>query len=234
MVINSVLGQPIRNCNLVKIPFVFSKLIGLKCTMGQEQSLPKARRTSLRTFSIKTMKRSKRNSQPSFTFRMSETIDQICQININSATEEELMTLPGITRELAKNIIEHRKIIGRFKKVEDLALVTGIGATKMQELQPEISISNRRLHSQTSSRVPSYDSINSHESRGTCRSNKLLNINKATIFDLQTVDGISQEIAAALVQYRLKHGHFRKVSISICDSSIYLNNKYIFSDGRLT
>lgn len=181
--------------------------------MGHEQSLPKARRTSLRSFSIKSMKKSKRNSHPSFTFRMCETIGQMYQLNINSANEEELMTLPGVTRELAKNIIEHRKIIGRFKKVEDLALVTGIGATKMRELQPEISVSNRRLHSQTSSRVPSYDSINSHESRGTSKSNKLLNINKATIFDLQTIDGISQEIAAALVHYRLKHGNFKKVCL---------------------
>lgn len=181
--------------------------------MGQEQSLPKARRNSLRSFSFKSLRRSKSTTHPSYTFRMNDNVCPVNQLNINIANEEELMTLTGVTRELAKNIVEHRKIIGRFKKVEDLALVKGIGATKMQRLRPEISVSNRKLHSRSSSRAPSYDSINSYESRSTCRSNKPLNLNRATIFDLQAVGGISQEIAAAIVQYRHKKGTFKKVCI---------------------
>lgn len=179
--------------------------------MGQEQSLPKGRRNSLRSFSFRSFRRSKSTTNPSYTFRVNESGGQFNQLNINLANEEELMTLTEITRELAKNIVEHRKIIGRFKKVEDLALVKGIGATKMQKLRPEITVSNRKLHSRSSSRAPSYDSINSYESRSTCKSNKLLNINKATIFDLQVIEGISQEIAAAIVQYRHKKGAFKKV-----------------------
>lgn len=180
--------------------------------MGQEQSLPKVRRTSLRSFPIKSLRKSLSISRPSFTFRMNGTVCQTYQLNINSANEEELMTLPGITRELAKNIVEHRRIIGRFKKVEDLALVTGIGASKMQQLRPEISVSHRRLHSTSSSRAPSCDSLNSHESKSTCKSYKLININKASIFDLQMVEGISQELAAAIINYRLKKGEFKKVN----------------------
>lgn len=44
-------------------------------------------------------------------------------LNINYATEEELMTLPGISRTTAKGIIEYRRKIGGFKKIEDVALV---------------------------------------------------------------------------------------------------------------
>lgn len=54
------------------------------------------------------------------------------------------MTLPGITRGIARNIIDYRNVIGRFNKVEDLALVSGIGADKLDEIRPEICVSRRR------------------------------------------------------------------------------------------
>lgn len=64
-------------------------------------------------------------------------------LDINTATEEELMTLTGITRNIAHTIIEHRNAIGAFKKVEDLALVTGVGAAKLQTIKPEICIGKK-------------------------------------------------------------------------------------------
>lgn len=182
--------------------------------MGHNMSLPKGRKNSMRSsFSLKSVRKSRSNSRPSYTFRMNENSSQIHHVNINSASEEELMTLNGVNREMARNIIEHRKIIGRFKKVEDLVLVKGVGATKMQELRLEISVSNRKLQSRASSRAPSYDSLNSHESRSTYRSNKVLNVNRATIFDLQGIEGITQEIAASIVHYRSKKGNFKNVCI---------------------
>lgn len=179
--------------------------------MGHEVSLPRDRNNSLRSFSIKSLKKQENSSRPSYAFRISTDNSQVQQLNINNASEEELMTLSGINREMAKDIIDHRKVIGRFKKVEDLALVKGIGATKMQQLRPEISVSNRKMHSRTSSRAPSYDSLHSHESRSTYRSNKVINVNTATIFDLQSIDGITQEIAAAIVYFRSKKGNFKNV-----------------------
>lgn len=60
------------------------------------------------------------------------------RLNINTATEEELMTLPGVTRAVARSIVEYREYIGGFKKVEDLALVSGVGATKLEQVKFEI------------------------------------------------------------------------------------------------
>jgi len=54
------------------------------------------------------------------------------------------MTLPGITRTIAQNIIEYRQAIGRFKKVEDLAVVSGVGAEKLDIIKPEICVSRRK------------------------------------------------------------------------------------------
>lgn len=66
------------------------------------------------------------------------------RLNVNAASEEELMTLPGVSRAIARAIVEHRARIGGFRKVEDVALVSGIGAAKLQLIKPEICVSSRR------------------------------------------------------------------------------------------
>lgn len=175
--------------------------------MGHNVSLPKGRRKSLRSF----VKRSSAKHNLSHTFTISEVDERMELVNINIATEEELMTLPGVNREIAKNVVEHRKAIGRYRKVEDLALVRGIGAQKLELMRPEICVSTKRNQYSTSSRAPSYDSLKSNDSKTTNRSNRLININKASVFELQSIPGITQEIAAGILLQRNKKGRFNKV-----------------------
>ena len=47
-------------------------------------------------------------------------------ININSATKEQLMTLPGIGESKADSIVAYREKRGSFKSLEDLKNVEGI------------------------------------------------------------------------------------------------------------
>lgn len=87
-------------------------------------------------------------------------------------------------------------------------VVPGIGADKLEKIKYEICVSMRNNNS---SRAHSYDSLRSIDSRLTVRSNRLININTATVFELQMINGFNQEIAAAIVYYRYKKGHFSKV-----------------------
>lgn len=145
----------------------------------------------------------------SHTFALIDTDQKIDQLNINLATEEDLMTLPGVNREIAKNIVNHRKAIGRFRKIEDLALVAGIGAEKFENIKMEVCI---KSNSGNSSRTQSFDSLRSSDSRLTPRLNRyVVNINEATVFELQSVYGMTQEIAANVVHYRNKKGPFKQV-----------------------
>ena len=60
-------------------------------------------------------------------------------LNINTATEEGLMTLPGVTRQTARNVVSYRKLIGGFKNIQDIALVSGVGASLYVRFKSEIT-----------------------------------------------------------------------------------------------
>jgi hypothetical protein len=47
-------------------------------------------------------------------------------INLNSCGAEDLLQIPGCSRELAESIVQHRNKIGSFKKLEDLYNVPGM------------------------------------------------------------------------------------------------------------
>lgn len=61
------------------------------------------------------------------------------KININTATQEQLDTLPGIGQSTALKIIEYRKENGKFKKIEDIKQVKGIGEAKFNKLKDLIT-----------------------------------------------------------------------------------------------
>jgi competence protein ComEA len=57
------------------------------------------------------------------------------QININTATAEQLVLLPGIGKKTADAIIEYRTKNGNFKAVDDITKVKGIGAKKLEKIK---------------------------------------------------------------------------------------------------
>ncbi len=56
-------------------------------------------------------------------------------VNINTATQEELQTLPGITATRAEAIINYRSKAGAFRRVEDVKNIEGIDATTMDMME---------------------------------------------------------------------------------------------------
>jgi competence protein ComEA len=64
-------------------------------------------------------------------------------INLNTATVEQLETLPGIGRKTAERIVEHRTRSGSFKRIEELMNVKGIGEKSFLRLKPLIVVTAR-------------------------------------------------------------------------------------------
>lgn len=61
-------------------------------------------------------------------------------ININKASLEELMTLPGIGQAKASLIIEYRRAQGNFSKTEDLMKISGIKEGVYNKIKDLISV----------------------------------------------------------------------------------------------
>lgn len=62
------------------------------------------------------------------------------KVNINTATQTELETLSGIGPSTALKIINYREENGKFKKIEDIKNVPGIGEAKFENIKEEICI----------------------------------------------------------------------------------------------
>ena len=62
------------------------------------------------------------------------------KININTATKTDLETLPGIGESTALKIIEYRKKKGKFKLIEDIKQVNGIGENKFNKIKELITV----------------------------------------------------------------------------------------------
>jgi competence protein ComEA len=62
------------------------------------------------------------------------------KVNLNTATLEQLQTLPGVGPAIAKSIVEYRTKVGKFSKIEDILNVKGIGEKKYQQMKDRLTI----------------------------------------------------------------------------------------------
>ena len=58
------------------------------------------------------------------------------RVDLNAATYNDLVRLPGIGPVMAKRIIDFRAANGAFKRLQDLRQVKGIGAKTYEKLAP--------------------------------------------------------------------------------------------------
>lgn len=64
----------------------------------------------------------------------------LAAVNLNTATVEELKTLPGIGPAKAAAIVEYRSQNGNFKSVDEVKKVKGIGEGVFNKLKDEATV----------------------------------------------------------------------------------------------
>ena len=62
------------------------------------------------------------------------------KVNINRASEKELMTLPGIGEAKAESIVRYRESNGTFQKIEDIMKIPGIKEALFEKIKDSIQI----------------------------------------------------------------------------------------------
>lgn len=62
------------------------------------------------------------------------------RVDLNHATAADFDQLPGVGPVLAKRMVDYRKSVGRFRAVEDLRAVKGIGKKKFEQLKPFVTV----------------------------------------------------------------------------------------------
>jgi competence protein ComEA len=64
----------------------------------------------------------------------------IAAVNLNTATKDELVALPGIGPAKAQAIVDYRNQHGPFRSIDELRKVKGIGEKLFISIKPELSI----------------------------------------------------------------------------------------------
>jgi len=72
---------------------------------------------------------------------VAEAPAEVGVVNLNTASIDELTRLPGIGPAKARAVLELRRKLTRFARVEDLMRVKGIGRKTFRKLQPLIRLS---------------------------------------------------------------------------------------------
>lgn len=80
--------------------------------------------------------RARLTPQPSFLPDERKNPPLQARVNVNTASLEELATLPGIGPELARQIVRQRP----YRKVEDLLRIHGIGQGKLKQLRQHVTV----------------------------------------------------------------------------------------------
>ena len=138
-------------------------------------------------------------------------------VNINTASQSELETLPGIGPSKAVAIIQHREAHGPFKALSDLDAVTGIGPATLTNLNglvefgdgsvaPAAATPASTTSGQTSSAVAASPAP-APKAAASAPAGKI-NINSAALSELEQLPGIGPSKAQAILRDREERGPF--------------------------
>lgn len=65
---------------------------------------------------------------------------EVAPVDVNSASVEELMSVPGIGQVVAQRIVEFREKNGPYKNIDELLKVQGIGEKSLAKLRDRLSV----------------------------------------------------------------------------------------------
>ena len=121
------------------------------------------------------------------------------QVNLDSAAAAEIARLPRVGPRLAKTIVADRQERGAFGALSGLDRVPGVGPGLLKVLAPHV-----RFSAALPGTVPAFGG-------GPASVPAALNLNRATLEELDALPGVGPARARAILEYRREHGPFGDV-----------------------
>jgi competence protein ComEA len=141
--------------------------------------------------------------------RQARPLDSGERVDLDRAPVAELTRLPKIGPRLAKIIVADRAAHGPFGGLPGLDRVAGVGPGLLKVIAPHVVFSGASGQVATSGRDVACGG-ESTVRQGGCQPASL-NINSASVQDLDGLPGVGPAKAAAILQYREQHGPFPTV-----------------------
>ncbi len=135
-------------------------------------------------------------------------------VNLNTADQAELESLPGIGESKAAAIIQYRADHGGFKSVDELDNVSGIGPSTLASLRDLVTVGTAAdakgaaTSATTATATTATATVTLMTTPSATSGCAAININSADPSALESLPGIGASKAAAIVQYRTDHGKF--------------------------
>ncbi len=136
------------------------------------------------------------------------------KVDINMATVAELDALKGVSPRVAAAIVKFREDNGGFTSVEQLNDVKGIGDALFAKLKPLVTCGSEVAPAAAGGSEEAdagEGDAAAGSSEGAADASGLVNLNSATIQELDAVNGIGMATAKKIVAYREENGAFSSV-----------------------
>lgn len=136
------------------------------------------------------------------------------RVNINSSNIDELVRLPGVGPATALHILEYRQAHGPFKEASELLKIKGIGPKTLARISDQVFIGkpdDLSLEQIENIKAAGEEKKKSEKTvtlkAGPCGPGRV-NINTATLEELQTLPRVGPKIAQRILDDRAANGPF--------------------------
>lgn len=127
------------------------------------------------------------------------------RVDPNTAGEVELDRLPGVGPALARAIVADRQRRGPYWSLSDLERVPGLGSSRVGRLAPYTTLPQAAARRGGAGAEGGRSPPPGPQRPGTAR----LDLNRASVEELQALPGIGPARASAIVRWRGEHGSFQ-------------------------
>ena len=132
------------------------------------------------------------------------------RVDLDRASAQQIARLPRIGLALAKTIVADREANGPFGSLVGLDRVAGVGEGLLRTLEPHAAFSGTPRGSQETGTFLAVAPATALPAPPAA-SSRLVNVNTASVNDLDALPGVGPARALAIVNYRKKHGPFLSV-----------------------